>query len=444
MEENYYQILGINKNASLQEIKKAYHRMAIKYHPDKNKNGSDTKFKLIAKAYETLSDPEKKRIYDFGGYSDVNIQNPNINPFDIFDNFFATFATGFNVDAFIFSPELNKSVKFSHIFTPNGGFNNNFKFNQEINNSNNIHKNYNNTQSQSKNNPQDKNNNQQDKNNNQQNKNHDKQNNSQNNKQDNNHQDKVETRVKKKNKLYNINANLHDIFNGIKKKITVEEGDFEIDLNKDQIIFEKNNTNIIFNIYNKCHPDFIRIDEKNLIYMVEIDFYKIYDDFELHIEHMDGNTKNIKIKKNMLLNTNLLKVQGLGINGGFLILYFKFIFPKNKDELIKTLFFKKCCQKENLSVVKNENKSDEETENKTDEETENEFEEEYFLKKSIDKKEQKHEEETEQETEQEYSEETEQEDEEQTEQEDEEDNDNIKYIAEQCDISLVVFDIFGS
>lgn len=63
---DYYKILEINKYASDEEIKKAYKKLALKYHPDKN-SGSTEKFQEISKAYETLSDKEKRKIYDFSG-----------------------------------------------------------------------------------------------------------------------------------------------------------------------------------------------------------------------------------------------------------------------------------------------------------------------------------------------------------------------------------------
>ena len=65
MGKDYYKILGLVKGASEDDIKKAYRKMALKYHPDKNKApGSEEKFKEIAEAYEVLSDKRKREVYD--------------------------------------------------------------------------------------------------------------------------------------------------------------------------------------------------------------------------------------------------------------------------------------------------------------------------------------------------------------------------------------------
>ena len=66
MAEDYYQILGIDKKASADDIKKAYRKLAVKWHPDKNPNNkaAEDKFKKISEAYAVLSDPEKRKNYD--------------------------------------------------------------------------------------------------------------------------------------------------------------------------------------------------------------------------------------------------------------------------------------------------------------------------------------------------------------------------------------------
>ena len=63
---DYYEVLGIGKGASADEIKKTYRKLAVKYHPDKNPDNKEAeeKFKEVGEAYEALSDPEKKAAYD--------------------------------------------------------------------------------------------------------------------------------------------------------------------------------------------------------------------------------------------------------------------------------------------------------------------------------------------------------------------------------------------
>jgi len=82
MGRDYYQILGISKNASLDDIKKAYKKLALKYHPDRNsesnKEAAQKKFVEINEAYEVLSDEEKKKIYD--QFGEEGLKSGGVDP----------------------------------------------------------------------------------------------------------------------------------------------------------------------------------------------------------------------------------------------------------------------------------------------------------------------------------------------------------------------------
>ena len=86
MADDYYSILGITKTASAGEIKKAYRKLALKYHPDKTEGDKalEDKFKKISEAYAVLSDPKKKNQYDTSGAADFQ---QRFSQEDIFRNF---------------------------------------------------------------------------------------------------------------------------------------------------------------------------------------------------------------------------------------------------------------------------------------------------------------------------------------------------------------------
>ena len=95
MKRDYYEILGVDRSVSESDLKKAFKRLAIKYHPDKNPGNKEAeeKFKEAAEAYEVLSDQAKRQTYDQFGHQGVNsnfgqsgFQNVDIN--DIFNNIF--------------------------------------------------------------------------------------------------------------------------------------------------------------------------------------------------------------------------------------------------------------------------------------------------------------------------------------------------------------------
>ena len=90
---DYYEVLGVDKNADEKTIKKAYRKLAMKYHPDQNhEEGAEEKFKEVSEAYAVLSDSEKRQKYDQFGHAGMEgftaedfYQNVNFE--DIFQDF---------------------------------------------------------------------------------------------------------------------------------------------------------------------------------------------------------------------------------------------------------------------------------------------------------------------------------------------------------------------
>jgi molecular chaperone DnaJ len=92
MDENdYYKILGVSREASEEEIKKSYRRIAMQYHPDRNPGNKDAeeKFKLASEAYEVLRDSEKRQIYD--RYGVEGLKGTGFTGFRGFEDIFSTF-----------------------------------------------------------------------------------------------------------------------------------------------------------------------------------------------------------------------------------------------------------------------------------------------------------------------------------------------------------------
>src|SRR4249920_924631 len=94
MKTDYYEILGVSKNATADEIKKAYRKVALRYHPDRNPGdkAAEEKFKEAAEAYEVLSDPDKRARYDRFGHQAFTpgqggFHGSNVNMEDIFSQF---------------------------------------------------------------------------------------------------------------------------------------------------------------------------------------------------------------------------------------------------------------------------------------------------------------------------------------------------------------------
>ena len=94
IKRDYYEVLGVSRNASDEEIKRAFRKLAFQYHPDHNRNpGAEDKFKEINEAYQVLSDQEKRSSYDRYGRVDIKGWEgfPDFGLGDIFESFFGGF-----------------------------------------------------------------------------------------------------------------------------------------------------------------------------------------------------------------------------------------------------------------------------------------------------------------------------------------------------------------
>ncbi|MCF6295435.1 MAG: molecular chaperone DnaJ [Flavobacteriaceae bacterium] len=120
--QDYYDILGVNKSATATEIKKAYRKKALQYHPDKNPNDktAEEKFKQAAEAYEVLSDPDKKSRYDQFGHQAFEggaggFGGGGMNMDDIFSQFGDIFGGGFGGGFSGFGGHRQRVVKGSNL-----------------------------------------------------------------------------------------------------------------------------------------------------------------------------------------------------------------------------------------------------------------------------------------------------------------------------------------
>ncbi|NXV82718.1 DNJ6B protein, partial [Atlantisia rogersi] len=125
---DYYKVLGLQRNASQDDVKKSYRKLAFKWHPDKNpgnKEEAEKKFKAVAEAYEVLSDPQKRSRYDRSvkknrlhrGRSAMGTQNGSFDssyPFHDFEEFFREVYGGVDPFAHVFCDP------FAHVFCDRG------------------------------------------------------------------------------------------------------------------------------------------------------------------------------------------------------------------------------------------------------------------------------------------------------------------------------------
>ena len=322
MEYKLYKILNVNKDATKQEIKKSYKKLAIKYHPDKNidnKEEAEKKFQEIAHAYSILSDDNKRRNYNMTGDNQEDIFMDNINPFEMFNN--------------IFQNHVNNFMNFN---TQNNNLHN--IINKLRENGSQIYGMYStinrmNTQNNSQNNTQ-------------------------------NHINKKNNKVKKEKKIkgkpklieVEVEATIEEVYRYTKKQIkipisNVKEKNYEIPLigkellinnigKKDSRYTENGDVKVKINI--KDEGLYKRINNYDILYRYNIKIYDFYHNKEVEIEL--PNKELIKVEydyKKMIKEGNfkvILENRGMPYlhnkKRGKLVIEFNIILPIEYSELV--------------------------------------------------------------------------------------------------------------
>ena len=114
---DYYETLGVSKTSTQEEIRKAYKKLAVKWHPDKNPEDRDKateQFRLIAEAYEVLSDEEKRKKYDLYGFDGPKISSSAGFKYQDANDLFKAFFSRYNFDS------NNDTSFFSNYFKARG------------------------------------------------------------------------------------------------------------------------------------------------------------------------------------------------------------------------------------------------------------------------------------------------------------------------------------
>jgi len=122
-DQDFYAVLGVSKTASPAELKKAYYKLAIQYHPDKNPGNpkAEEQFKRISEAYDVLSDPEKRKLYNLHGRAGVSGGGAGVSEramfkmlfgAGLFDDCFGELSFAIMNDAeFVMLPEIERKKK---------------------------------------------------------------------------------------------------------------------------------------------------------------------------------------------------------------------------------------------------------------------------------------------------------------------------------------------
>ena len=329
--KNYYLILGVEKDASEDEIKKSYKKLALKYHPDKNIGNDESieKFKEISEAYSVLGNKEKRNQYDVMGNIDDNFMGED--PFSVFNSIFQQ-----HINSFM-NMKYEKDINIGGIFTNMSGFSEeNFPFG-------NVHVRVHTF-------PTDE--------------------------EENINENIFDKLFTKKNKfvknikkgkpddiVYDVTVSLSDIYNENKKKMSIsrmrkKDGKYidkkkkiEIPLYGKEILLEgeghemkdySERGNIIINIFNTNEDNFKRVNDYDVLTYQDIHINQIYNSFIYEIilphgeviivqsEMMVGKTNLIQkiLKKGLpYMDDNNVKCYGN------LYVVYKLILPNNFEDL---------------------------------------------------------------------------------------------------------------
>ena len=297
MSKNYYEMLNIPNTSSDEEIRKAYHKLALKWHPDRhtndtpeNKKIAEEKFKEINKIYEVLSDPVKRKNYDQFGEEIFN-QNNGANDFqfhdanDVFNNFFHSF------NGFGGIPKYTKSRKFAKNVNFNAdGLNGNMPFYFSDMNYG-----------------------------------------------ENNYFPDIQPSKKDDPIHFDVFVTLEELYNGTQKKMKISRKNntkrnakteteyMTIDVlsgwkDGTKITFEEKGdinpnskpADIIFIIKQKCHDKFIR-DGNDLIYTLDISLDEALNGFEKNMKNLDGENITIKLTEGISESNFTYKINNKGM-----------------------------------------------------------------------------------------------------------------------------------
>jgi len=341
--KDYYGILEVQRTATEEEIKKAYKKLALQYHPDKNP-GNDAaceKFKEVAEAYSILGTSDKKKQYDVMGSFDETMDfGGGTDPFSVFNSIFKQ-----HVESFM-NMQYENDINIGNIFSNFSGMSqNNFPFgNVHIK----VHTFSNKSDDGRKDNLENP-----------------YQQSFQN--LNNNIQDEVKPPKiiynKPEDKVYTVKVTYADIYNKILKKVNIyrirrkdgvyseKKKTIEIPVYGKEIFLEgegdqlkdyKERGNVIINIFNKKHKEFKRINEYDMLYMKEIqlaDLYKvmIHDIILPHGEVLRVKSENLFLQTHYfqkVLNKGLpyLDEEGKDSQGNLYIM-FNVVMPKTVEGL---------------------------------------------------------------------------------------------------------------